>query len=55
MDEKHYKPEEVAEMYRVNPETVYRWLRLGRLKGKKLGGQIWRVTESALREFEQVK
>lgn len=44
---------EVAERTRVNQDTVRRWLRTGRLKGKMLGGQRsgYRVLESDLRRF----
>jgi excisionase family DNA binding protein len=44
---------EVAERTRVNQDTVRRWLRTGKLKGKMLGGQRsgYRVLESELRRF----
>ena len=48
-----YLPEEVAAKLRVNPETVYRWLRTGRLYGVRLGGgrKLWRIPSEALDEF----
>lgn len=48
-----YFPEEVATRLRVNPETVYRWLRAGTLHGIKLGGgrKLWRISSEALDEF----
>lgn len=44
---------EVAERLRVDPETVRRWLRSGRLAGYQPGGEKagWRVTESALQAY----
>ena len=48
-----YFPEEVAVKLRVNLETVYRWLRVGTLRGTKLGGKrkLWRISSEALDEF----
>ena len=40
-------PEEVAEYVRVNPQTIYRLLRSGRLPGAKIGHQ-WRVRKADL-------
>lgn len=44
---------EVSERCRVNEDTVRRWLRTGRLKGRKLGGDRtgYRVLESDLARF----
>ncbi|MCC7370278.1 MAG: helix-turn-helix domain-containing protein [Chloroflexi bacterium] len=41
---------ECAERLRVNPETVRRWLRSGRMRGVILGGDRsgWRVPQSEL-------
>lgn len=46
---------EVAERLRVNPETVRRWLKEGRLKGVMLGGKRagYRITEGDLDRFLQ--
>lgn len=35
-------PQEVAELLRVDRQTVYRWLRQGDLQAIKIGG-VWRV------------
>lgn len=43
-------PEEVAQKLKVSRRTIYLWLRQGRLKGVKVG-DLWRIPESALREF----
>jgi excisionase family DNA binding protein len=38
MADRHLTVPEVAEQLRVAEETVRRWLRIGKLKGKRLGG-----------------
>ncbi len=40
-------PEEVAGYVRVNPQTIYRLLRSGKLPGAKIGHQ-WRVRKTDL-------
>lgn len=45
-------PDEVAVSCRVAVSTVYGWLNAKKLKGKKLGGGVWRVTRRALAEFK---
>jgi excisionase family DNA binding protein len=44
---------EVAARLRVNPETVRRWLRHGRLRGFLMGGDRagYRIAESELQRF----
>lgn len=42
--------EQVAERLQVREETVYDWLRAGRLRGVKLG-RIWRAREEDLENF----
>ena len=42
MDFEILTPEEVAQLLRLDKETVYRNLRLGRLPGAKVGGK-WRT------------
>jgi|SRR5690606_5340976 len=42
--------EQVAERLQVREETVYDWLKAGRLRGVKLG-RIWRVREADLEAF----
>jgi len=49
--EKFYTPEEVAEILKVRKHTVWNWLREGSLKGTKINGKIWRVTEEELDSF----
>ena len=48
---KLYSPEEAAELLGINPNTIRAWLRDGRLKGVKLGGRIWRISEESLAAF----
>ena len=52
-DDRLLTVQEVAERLRVNPETVRRWLRQGRLRGVMPGGDRagYRVAESELRRF----
>lgn len=50
MSEEYFTPEEIAKKLKLNPVTVQRWLRDGKLKGAKLGKQ-WRVKGSDLDAF----
>lgn len=43
-------PEEAAAILRVNPQTVYRALRAGKLPGAKVGAQ-WRILRADLEEY----
>jgi len=44
---------EVAAHFKVTPEAVRRWLRQGRIKGIRLGGDKtgWRIRESEVERF----
>ena len=46
---------EVARRLRLNPETVRRWLRQGKIKGSLMGGDRggWRVAASEVERFLQ--
>lgn len=50
-----YSPAQIAEMYGVSTETIYREIRSGRLKGRHKRGQSrkWFVTDEALREWAE--
>jgi excisionase family DNA binding protein len=52
-DDRSLTVQEIAELLRVNPETVRRWLRQKRLRGTMLGGDRagYRIAESELRRF----
>lgn len=43
-------PEEIAKQLKLNVNTVYAWLRSGKLKGLKLG-RVWRVRAADLESF----
>lgn len=47
--------EEVAEHFKRSPSTVRGWLGRGELEGYKLNRKSWRVTRTALREYEQLQ
>ena len=49
------KTREAAEVARVEPRTVARWLRDGTLKGRKLNGHSWRIDPRDLEEFLESK
>ncbi|MGW4426399.1 helix-turn-helix domain-containing protein [Streptosporangium sp. NPDC004631] len=39
-------PEEVARIYNVDPKTVTRWARAGRIRSTKTPGGQWRIYAS---------
>lgn len=47
----YYTPEEVADILKVRKHTVWNWLREGTLKGTKINGKIWRITDKDLETF----
>lgn len=47
MNEELLTVEEVAEILRTTPNTIYRWLRAGKLPGVKLGKE-WRIRKESL-------
>jgi len=46
-----YTVEEVAKMFKVNPESVRRWVRKEKIKSIKLGGKFIRMTKDAIQDF----
>jgi excisionase family DNA binding protein len=44
-------PEQVAEKLQLAVETVYRWLRSGKLRGSRISAKAWRVAERDVRSF----
>jgi excisionase family DNA binding protein len=42
---------EVSAALQVHAETVRAWLRVGKLRGTKLGPRSWRVPQSAIDEM----
>ena len=49
-EEKFYTVDEVAIILKVNPMTVYRWIKAGKLKSYKAGKQ-YRVKKEDLDKF----
>lgn len=45
--------EEVAEVLRTTPRTVYRWLKSGKISGTKVGG-AWRIPRQALADITKI-
>ncbi len=46
-----YTPEQVAKILQINPESVRRYVRSGKLKAIKLGGKFIRIDKKDLEEF----
>jgi excisionase family DNA binding protein len=53
--ERHLGPQEIADLVGVEPRTVVRWIRGGRIsRARRLGSNnLWRVPESAVAAFLQ--
>ena len=49
--EKLLTTETVAKVLLVKPDTLRGWLRIGKIKGVKVGNRLWRVRESELEAF----
>lgn len=49
--EKYYTPEQVAEIFLVQPRTVRSWLRDGELIGDKVSNQ-WRISHKSVQDFK---
>ncbi|MFA6692938.1 MAG: helix-turn-helix domain-containing protein [Acholeplasmataceae bacterium] len=49
-DIKLYTIEEVSEILKVTPRTIYNFIKFNHLKAVKIG-KYWRVTEKALQDF----
>ena len=46
-------PEQVAERLAISRLTVMKWLRTGKIRGRKLGRKTWRVDPDELDAFLQ--
>ena len=53
--EKLYTCEEVAEIFKVETDTVYSWIRTGRLKKIELSYHNYRISESEINRFLKAK
>lgn len=49
-DFKLYTIEEVSEILKVTPRTIYKFIKNEQLKAVKIG-KYWRITDTALQEF----
>lgn len=48
----HYRVKQVAEIFEVHPNTIYRWIRNGTLRAVLIGGEH-RISENEIqRQFE---
>jgi excisionase family DNA binding protein len=47
----YLNPEQVAEKLQLAVETVYRWLRAGKIRGSRISPKAWRVSERELASF----
>jgi len=50
----YYKVGEVSKIFRVNPVTVRRWCKSGKIKAKKIG-KSWYIYRDGVILFEDVK
>lgn len=48
--EEYYTIEEIMKVLKVSRNTVYSWIKEGRIKGVKIGRQ-WRIPKTALNQF----
>lgn len=48
--QKFFSKSEVAEIFGVNPRTIERWLRAGKLEGA-IVGKAWRVSEEDINKL----
>lgn len=47
----YLSPKEVATRLSVTPKAIYLWLSQGRLKGKKIGNKLVRISASEVSRF----
>ena len=45
-----YDVEECAELLKVNPQTIRRYIKSGKLKGQKVGGRLY-VTADTIKDL----
>jgi len=48
-----YTPEQVAEIYQVSNNTVYKMIKEGRLKAKRINDRVFRIPQSELAWVEK--
>ena len=49
-DIKAYDVQEIAKLFDMTPQSIRRFLREGRIKGRQVGTR-WYVTEEAIRDY----
>ena len=49
-DIKAYDVQEIAKMFDMTPQSIRKFIREGRIKGRKVGTR-WYVTEEAIRDY----
>jgi excisionase family DNA binding protein len=52
--EKYFTVKEIAEMFDINPQTVYNWIRTNKLESIKVGGNV-RIKQEQLDTFITIK
>jgi excisionase family DNA binding protein len=50
-DSPSISPEEFAELFGISRDTVYRWIKQGRLKPVAIGPRVWRFRPSQIEAF----
>lgn len=53
MGEKFFTPHEVAELFGVKVITVWDWIRKGKLRALRVGGRLYRVSETHIARFKE--
>jgi len=51
MADNYISTKQAAEKYNIAQVTVRKWLLEGKLKGKKVGPKLWRISEAELDRF----
>ena len=49
--DKFYTTDEIAETLKINPQTVMRYIREGKLKALKIGNYKYRVSEKDFQDY----
>jgi excisionase family DNA binding protein len=54
-DLRMWTPHELAEYFKVDLRTIYRWIREGKLEAIKLGGGSLRISQEQLDQFLEAR
>lgn len=52
MGETYFTPQEVADKFGVKVNTVWDWLRKGKLRAFRVGGRLYRISEKHIEAFK---